>query len=215
MYCFPLTNWITLRGQSSVTSVTQSEAQWLDLRGFQDFVAWLEVKETTLPSGATHVTLQYQTSPTKDEGLFQQVGTTINLDTLVSGAVYINIQAVRKDDPVTSLARWLRYQLAVTGSPSAARDATFRIWVAANIGATPKQLKARMPNPPLRPTGKSCNGDCQAGGSAPVAPSQPPTARQGLPLRQRPGTPDATTRGRAALAHPSNALPNTGLPIPR
>ncbi len=67
MFCFPLTNWTTMRGGVSVTSITQSEAQWLDLRGFEDIVAWLECKNVT-PSGATNITLQYQTAPTKVSG---------------------------------------------------------------------------------------------------------------------------------------------------
>ena len=190
-----LTNWITLRGSSSFTSITQDEAQWLDLRGFEDFVAWLDVRQATL-GGATHVTLQYQTSPTKDEAFFTQVGTTQNLDVLVAAPSFVSITPVRKDDAGTSLARGLRFQLGVTGAPTGAWDATFRIWIAANIGATPKGLKARMPTPPLRPTGKSCSGDCQKGGSTPIAPAAMPVGnvpRLGQAGANRPTAPRPMT----------------------
>jgi hypothetical protein len=165
MFCFPLSNWTTMRGSSSVTSITQSESQWLDLTGFEDIVLWLDCKNATLPTGATHVTLQYQTSTTKDESLFANVlGAAINLD-VIAGTVQVS--KVLSSAASIPLARWLRWQLAVTGAPTAAWDATLRVWVAANIG--PHPLRPKINAPPIRPNGKSCNGDCQKGGSAPIA----------------------------------------------
>ena len=196
MYCFMLSPWTTLRGQSTVTTIAQSESQWLDLRGFEDFAAWLEVKEVTL-SGATHVTLTYQASPTKDDVLFTGVATAINLDTVVGSVV---ITPVLKANATVPLSRWLRYQLGVTGTPTAAWDASFRIWIAANIGATPRQLRARMPAPPIRQNGKSCSCDANKGGSQPLSPAL--TARTGAPTgitAGRPGMNPAMTRASAPL----------------
>ena len=198
MYSFPLTSWITLQGASSVTSITQSEAQWLDLRGFEDFVAWLEVKQATVPTGSTHVTLTYLTSPTKDEVLFLPVllagGTvaSVVLDTVAGSNPPVAITSATKENAVRPLARWLRFQLSVDGTPSTSWNATFRIWVAANIGATPKQLRGRMPAPPVRQNGKSCSCDSKTGGSPPIAPS--------------PGT------GASLAGGPSTAMGRRGVP---
>jgi hypothetical protein len=203
MFCFPLTNWTTMRGASSVTSITQSESQWLDLQGFEDIVTWLEVKNVTLPGGATHVTLQYQTGTTKDEPLFASLlATAINLDTVV-GAV--TVSKFLMSSATIPLARWLRWQLAVTGAPSAAWDATFRLWIAANIG--PHPLRPRINAPPLRPNGKSCNGDCQKGGTAPAAGM---TMQQRLAQKQRYQRQSGGTSLTMAGAPPTTGSPTSG-----
>ena len=159
MFCFPLTNWTTMRGAISVTTITQSESQWLDLTGFEDIVTWLEVKNLT-PGGGTGVTLQYQTGPTKDEALFAGTAAAFVMTT---GVTVTNALMSAASVP---LARWLRWQLG-SGAATASWDATFRIWVAANIG--PHPLRPQITAPSLRPNGKSCNGDCQKGGSKPIA----------------------------------------------
>jgi hypothetical protein len=158
MFCFPLTNWTTMRGASSVTTITQSEAQWLDLTGFEDIVTWLEVKNVTA-GGGTGVTLQYQTSPTKDESLFAGTAAAFAPTT---GVTVTKALMSAANVPV---ARWLRWQLG-SGAATASWDATFRIWIAANIGpqAHPPTTSAR-----LRQNGKACSGDCQRGGSRPIA----------------------------------------------
>jgi hypothetical protein len=165
MFCFPLTSWITIRGANGST-VTQGESQWLDLRGFEDVVAWLQCNEVT-KGGASNVTLAYQTAPTKDELLFTTSG-SVNL---AAGSTPV-ITTVLMSSASVPLARWLRWQLTASGSTSTF-DATFRLWIAANIG--PHPLRPKTSSPPLRQNGKSCNGDCQKGGSRPTAGYMPPS----------------------------------------
>jgi hypothetical protein len=124
MQSFLLQDWVTIRSASSLTIVTQSEDCWLDLSGFQDVVAWLEVKNFT-SSGAT-VQLAYQSAATKDEAFFLALASALSI------AQGLTITTVRKDTTATPLARWLRWQLSVSGSPTATWDATFRIFIAAN-----------------------------------------------------------------------------------
>jgi len=135
MYSFLLQDWITIRRASSGTSVTQSEDCWLDLTGFQDIVAWLDVKSFTA-SGAT-VQVAYQSATTKDEAFF--LGLTSPIVITQTG---LNVTAIRKDTTATPLARWLRWQLSISGSPTATWDATFRIFISANCIGSLKQRSA-------------------------------------------------------------------------
>jgi hypothetical protein len=125
MYSFLLQDWITIRQASSGTSVTQSEDCWLDLTGFQDLVAWLDVKNFTA-SGAT-VQIAYQSATTKDEAFFLGLASPIQVT-----QTGLTVTTVTKDTTATPLARWLRWQLSISGSPTAIWDATFRIFIAAN-----------------------------------------------------------------------------------
>lgn len=124
MHAFTLQDWRTVRGAPSVTSVTQTEDCWLDLAGYQDVVAWLDVKNFT-SSGAT-VQLAYQSAVTKDEILFQGLVSPIAL------AAGVSITSMLKELTATPLARWFRWQISVSGSPSATWDATFRVLLVAN-----------------------------------------------------------------------------------
>jgi hypothetical protein len=125
MYAFMLTDWVTIRGQSTIASIVQSEDCWLDLSGYQDIVGWLECKEVSA-GGGTGVQLTYQTGATKDDALFVAVTAAVNI------ATGVTVTSMPKDVVTTPLARWLRYQLAVTGTPGTAWDATFRVFIAAN-----------------------------------------------------------------------------------
>ncbi len=150
MYSFLLQDWITVRSASGVTTVTQSEACWLDLSAYQDVVAWLDVKNFTA-SGAT-VNLAFQSAASKDESMFLPVTSALSItQTGVSVTVMI------KDLLTTPLARWLRWQLSISGSPTATWDATFRILIVANaigsaragVPATAAQSPPPPPSPPL------------------------------------------------------------------
>lgn len=127
MYSFMLSNWTTVRVQSTITTVKQGESTWLDLDGFQDVVAYLDVREFS-PGGGTGLTLTYQTAPTKDDGLFAALTTGVAIS-----ATGVTITKMLKST-TAPLARWFRYQLSVTG-PTGPWDMTFRIWVSANRGA--------------------------------------------------------------------------------
>jgi hypothetical protein len=163
MYCFIMQPWQTIRSSSAVASVTQTENCWLDLTPYQDIVAWLEVKEVSV-GGGTNVQMAYQTSPTKDDSLFQAVVTAFNVATGVTTTVMLK-------DSVTGvpLCRWLRWQLTVTGTPTSTWDATFRIFIAANVvgrGGRPKAARGAMVVRP--PTSSGPAGLSSLGSSAPL-----------------------------------------------
>ena len=122
MDCFCLQEWITLKGGSGVLSINQGEIGWIDLAGYQDVVAWLDVREYS--NGATNVT--YQTAPLKDESLF------VNMASVLLGSTGITVTPLIKramPSATPPLGRWFRWNVHVG---SGTWDITFRIWVAAN-----------------------------------------------------------------------------------
>jgi hypothetical protein len=121
MRCFLAQDYITLRGGTAGTVITQSATSWLDLSAFQDIVTWLDVKEF---SGGT-VQVAYQTSPTKDDALFVNIAGPFSLALGVTVNVYL------ASSVTNPLAKFFRWQLTVTGS-TPPWDATFRLWLAAN-----------------------------------------------------------------------------------
>ena len=131
MYGFLLQDWITIRGANSplVSTITQTESNWVSLQPYQDIIFWLEVREITL-SSATSISVNYETAPTKDESLF----TAMVTGPAVTAAA--NVPTITKvllsQNPTCPLARWVRWRLSVTGTPVAAWDMTFRITAAAN-----------------------------------------------------------------------------------
>ncbi len=156
MYTFLLQDWITMRAMSAITVINQNEAGWLDLSGFQDFVAWADVKGITSGGGTGAPVLTYQTSPSKDDTLF-----TIPAEG-GAGLLGVNITPViqSSSSTVTPLARWLRWQMQNTGQTST-WDMTFRIFVSANAGggrrkslggvATAPSMRAGVPPSPGTP----------------------------------------------------------------
>jgi hypothetical protein len=118
MHSFILQDWTTIRGGTGATTVTQGENSWLDLTPYQDIVLWVDVREA---SGTPTIT--FQTSPTKDESLFQNI---------VTGTSMVNNQvtAVKAlmSGATVPLARYLRWQ--INGTPT--WDSTFRVFLAAN-----------------------------------------------------------------------------------
>jgi hypothetical protein len=122
MIVYPLQDYINIRSDSGVSSVTQNESGWLDLAGFQDIVAFLEVKEF---SGATTISILYQTSPSKDESLWANMTVSIAL------AAGLTTTKLLKDSATVPLARFVRWQLSATGI-SGSWDAYFRVWLACN-----------------------------------------------------------------------------------
>jgi hypothetical protein len=135
MYCCVAQPWITVRGGSSISSITQSENAWLDLSPYQDLVAWLQVSELTNGSGT--VSMAFQTAPTKDDSLFVAVTAAATVATGVA------ITTMLKDTTTNPLSRWLRWQLTVSGA-SSAWDATFRLLLSANVVGRAGRAKASM-----------------------------------------------------------------------
>jgi len=125
MQSYLLQDWITLQGSSTVTVLTQSENDWLDLTGFQDIVTWLDVKEA---SGTSPV-VAFQTAPTQDEVLFFNMGSVA-----ISGPG-LTTTVMLKETALLPLARWFRWQMQVG---AAAWDITFRIWCAVNATGSNK-----------------------------------------------------------------------------
>lgn len=118
-------DWVTVRGSASVATLTQGENAWLDLSAYQDVVAWLDVREFT-PTSTNIPAVVYQTSPTQDESLFVPMS-AVTVVTGVTTTVLLK-EAMPANTP--PLARWFRWQIAVSGG--VAWDLTFRLWIAVN-----------------------------------------------------------------------------------
>lgn len=115
-------DWITIRGQSNnpATTVTMSQSSWLNTAPFQDVTFFLDVREFT----GTTVTLTFETSPGRDEVLFQAC---VAAFTLVTGTAVKNCFLTTATVPVSN---WTRWKLA--GPQSVLWDATFRVMAAGN-----------------------------------------------------------------------------------
>lgn len=121
MHTFVLTDWITVRGSNN--TVTQSESEWLDLTQYEDVTFWIDVKEVT---GAA-VTLNIQTSPTRDEAFF--AAANLYQNTALAPTATPVVSKVTMSAAAVPIARYLRWQLTSANAPF---DATFRIFVSAN-----------------------------------------------------------------------------------
>jgi hypothetical protein len=130
MYGYLLQDWITIQGDSSIASITQSEADWMSFQKFQDIMFWTEVRAVTL-AGATSMVLQFETAPTKDPTSFVKMqssvltvgNTPIFQPVLLSSATALN----------AALARWVRWTLIPTGGTLSGNwSATFCVSCAAN-----------------------------------------------------------------------------------
>src|SRR5438105_1472522 len=118
MHTFILQDYTTIRGATS-TTVTQNESGWLDLSQFQDVIAWVDVRELT-----TSATLKIQTSPVKDEIMFQDMYSAAAAVGVVAPPIKVLMSAAS-----VPLARYVRWQLV---GGAATWDLTFRILIAAN-----------------------------------------------------------------------------------
>ena len=106
---------LTLRTGRAQT-ISQGESGYLDVSCFDDLALWLDVAET---SGG--VTMQYQTSLSKDDAGFQALlpAITVGTGTRVDNVLWATV--------LTPVLKYVRWQISTTS----AGDATFRIWVAA------------------------------------------------------------------------------------
>ena len=136
MYGYTIQDWITIRGNSTITTINQAESDWIGFSAFEDIVFWLDVRELTL-GGATNVTVNYQTSPTKDDVLFVNMTAGPALTALPTIPTITKVLLAQ--NPTVPLARWVRWQLDVTGVASSTWDLTFRILAAANAVSMPTQ----------------------------------------------------------------------------
>jgi hypothetical protein len=144
MRCFVFQDWLTIRGGSSVTPITQCADSWLDLSMFQDFVFWGQFPVISLGGGTVYINLQ--TSPTKDESLFVGV---FGGPGPISGPISSVFAVLLKDASANPLARWLRWQFSVVGA-TGPWDLTFRLLVTANAPGR-QGFRARSGMAPLAP----------------------------------------------------------------
>jgi len=121
MHTFILQDYVTIRGITSV-NVTQNESLWLDLTPYQDLVIWTDVREIT-----GSVTVNFQTSPTKDESLFAPLVTPFAGATGVSQTKALMAGAAGSNVPIARYCRWV-----LTAPGTGPWDMTFRVYIAAN-----------------------------------------------------------------------------------
>ena len=98
-------------------TITQDESGWIEGTDAQDLVVFLDIRSV---SGTA--TIVFQTSPTKDDALFQTMttGTTI--------AVTVTTVKILLSSAAVPPARWVRWQIQASG----AWDSTFRAYIAIN-----------------------------------------------------------------------------------
>jgi hypothetical protein len=124
--------WTTVQGASTLTSVTQDGAGWVDVSSFADAVFQIDVAEVTGSSSGV-VQLALQSSPTRDEAYFGPVLLPV---TLAATTTPIVVKTLRIPNPGVGgmgggpaptfpMARYLRWQL--TADSSTTWGATFRI----------------------------------------------------------------------------------------
>jgi hypothetical protein len=119
-----LQNWITPRGNasSSVMSIAQGDAGWVDVDDAVDATFWIDCRNVTNPTGG-NVTLNLETSPNKDEVSFMPVVAPIPLTASTTA-----ITARTLLTPTTvPLSRWLRWRLSVGAGSAGQWDATIRL----------------------------------------------------------------------------------------
>jgi len=131
MFGYVLQDWTTIRAQSNTVTVVQNESDWMGFSSFQDMVFWIDTREATLPA-SSNIALSIQTSPTKDEVLFQTM-VTANFApaSYAAGLVTPLPKVILAQGPSVPLATWVRWSLALTAG-TGAWDLTFRILVSAN-----------------------------------------------------------------------------------
>lgn len=112
-----LTDRITVRFDSSVTSIAQSASEWLDLHEYEDVTLTLEVSELT----GSNLTMFYETSPTRQENCFVPI---VGGFTLQAG---VRIDAAPSELACFPLARFLRWRITSPGGVGNTFDVTFRI----------------------------------------------------------------------------------------
>lgn len=113
--------WVSLSGASSAIVVLQHEVGYADLCGHSSLVVYAEVSDL---SGGPYLT--YQTSPTRDEGLWA------NMASALSPSLGLNTTILRYDDAAVPPARWVRWR--ASGESSSWRI-TFRIWLSCTQGS--------------------------------------------------------------------------------
>ena len=126
MQSFVLQDWITVRGSGTATFIQEAK-NWLGFSSFQDIVFHIDIRRLNLSVPVSGLTWNFQTSPTKDETLFQTMTTLA-----ISGApTVVTVRPVLlASNPAVPLATWVRWSL--TPGTNTFWDTTFRVMVSAN-----------------------------------------------------------------------------------
>jgi hypothetical protein len=112
-----LQDWISFQGDGGTTNVVvQSEPNWFDASNFQDIVFWTHTAISE-PGGGS-LTIDFQTSPIKNESSFVTMA-TVNLP------AGVQTTALPLATATVPLARWVRWRFSA--SPSGTYLTTFRI----------------------------------------------------------------------------------------
>ena len=137
MYGYTIQDWITIRGATTIQQINMAEPDWVGFSAFEDIVFWLDVREVTIPLSAGTVNVGYQTAPAKDEILFVNMATPVAISAALATPSITKV--LLSQNPTVPLARWVRWQLNTSGTPTQTWDITFRILAAANAISMPTQ----------------------------------------------------------------------------
>ena len=130
MIDYLLQDWSTFTSAYTQTTLIQTETDWVSFQAFSDIVLWLEVRGVVVSTGGTAVQMIYETAPAKDESLFKEMVTAF---TMTASATPDVKSVILSQAPSVPLARWVRWKLKLTGSPTAGDwGATFRLHAVAN-----------------------------------------------------------------------------------
>lgn len=102
-----LQDWIDLEGSGN-GDVIQSASHWLDMRGFQDALFYLDVRALT--TVGTEIRMQYQTAPTVDELLFTNMVADFPM-TVTTSPVLTKVLLSR--NPTVPPAAFVRWRISV------------------------------------------------------------------------------------------------------
>jgi hypothetical protein len=129
--------WIAIRADSSISSISQDDEDWIDVADVTDAVFWVDVRELT--SSGAQLFLNIETSPTRDEALFVPAAPPIALTPSSSPLI---TKTARGAASLAPMGRWARWRIYAVGAPNASWDAQFRIRMARSRTAffTPPQL---------------------------------------------------------------------------
>lgn len=114
-------DWVVLNGVANA-SLIQGESNWLDCTQIQDLSFWLDLRNVTGTA-----TLYYETSPSKDDGLFQPMVAGITLVTPAAAAVVMT--NAMSGSALVPPAKWVRWRL---GAGAGTFATTFRLYVTGN-----------------------------------------------------------------------------------
>ncbi len=115
-----LTNWVTVRGASTVRSVIQDSDEWIDAGSFADMTFYVDVSEITPPTSGL-LLLYLETSATMDDTGFLAACGPIPLSATISTPIIVKSAS----GGVVPLARFVRWR--VYSTTASAWDVTMRI----------------------------------------------------------------------------------------